>query len=106
MDWATATAPLLPVAPGRGSVATDVPMSHGVCGGGEDACGAASSAFVPFVQASVGWSFATVTLGTAGARLVSDLLVDALAVGGHSRKGCDGEEGGRGERCGLEGKSR
>ena len=95
-DEDTPRAPLVPVASGSGWVATVVLTSYGVCGGGEDACGTAWSPFVPFVQASVGWSFATVTLGTAGAGLVSESLVDALAsrwVGGHSREGCDGEEG-------------
>ena len=53
---------LLPVAVGSGCVATVVPISHGVCGGGEDACGKSWSALVPFVQALDGWSFCTVTL--------------------------------------------
>ena len=53
---------LLPVAVGSGCVATVVPISHGVCGGGEDACGKSWSALVPFVQALDGWSFSTVTL--------------------------------------------
>lgn len=52
----------LPVAAGRGCVAMDVPSSHGVCGGGEDNCGKSWRVLVPFVQASVGWSFITVTL--------------------------------------------
>lgn len=55
-------AELLPVAVGRGCVATEVPSSHGDCGGGEDACGKSRSVLVPFVHASVGWSFWTVTL--------------------------------------------
>ena len=55
-------AALLPVAVGRGCVAMDVPSSHGLCGGAEDSCGKSCSGLVPFVHASVGWSFITVTL--------------------------------------------
>ena len=51
-----------PVAVGRGWVTTEVPSSHGVCGGGEDSCGKSCRAFVPLVQAPVGCSFITVTL--------------------------------------------
>lgn len=40
----------------------DVPSSHGLCGGAEDSCGKSCSGLVPFVHASVGWSFITVTL--------------------------------------------
>ena len=58
----TALAELLPVAVGRGCVAIDVPSNHGECGGGEESCGKLCRGFVPFVHASVGWSFMTVTL--------------------------------------------